>query len=154
VLKAVSLAGGMRRSDTGQRFGRDFINARGQYEVFAAQRASLIAKRARLIAEANGDAKIDFPKELEDSAMGQKLMADETAFKAARENRLHVQLAAIDDLKGLLQKEVESLGKKIDTQNRQIDLSKQELASVGSLAQQGLVVNQRILSLEQKTAEL
>lgn len=155
VLKAVSLAGGVRRSaDSGQRFERDFINARGNYEVLVAQRDGLAARRARLIAEAEGKEEIDFPKELEQSAAGRKLMADETAFKAAREKRLSVQLKAIDDLKGLLQQQVDSLDKKIATQNRQIELSRKELSSVGDLAQQGLVVNQRILTLERQTAEL
>lgn len=155
VLKAVSLAGGVRRSaDSGQRFERDFINARGNYEVLVAQRDGLVARRARLIAEAEGKEEIDFPKELEQSAAGRKLMADETAFKAAREKRLSVQLKAIDDLKGLLQQQVDSLDKKIATQNRQIELSRKELSSVGDLAQQGLVVNQRILTLERQTAEL
>jgi exopolysaccharide production protein ExoF len=155
VLKAVSLAGGLRRAeDYGQRFERDFINARGQFEVLAARRAGLAARRARLIAEANGAATIDFPAELKDSDTGRKLMADETAFKAAREKTLGVQLSAIDDLKTLLQAEVDSLEKKIATQNRQIDLSKQELSSVGNLAERGLVVNQRLLNLEQQTAEL
>lgn len=155
VLKAVSLAGGARRSaELGQRFERDFINARGNYEVLVAQRDGLVARRARLIAEAEGKEEIDFPKELEQSSAGKKLMADEIAFKAAREKRLTVQLKAIDDLKALLQQQVESLDKKIVTQNRQIELSRKELSSVGDLAQQGLVVNQRILTLERQTAEL
>lgn len=155
VLKAVSLSGGLRRSaDLGQRFARDFINARGNYEVFAAERNGLIARRARLVAEAEGKAEIDFPNELEQTEAGSKLIADETAFKAAREKRLAEQLAALDDLKKLLQSEIESLEKKIATQNRQIDLSKEELASIGNLAEQGLVVKQRILSIERQTADL
>jgi exopolysaccharide production protein ExoF len=155
VLKAVSLAGGLRRSaDAGQRFARDFINARGNYDVLVAQRNGLAARRARLIAEADGKAEIDFPKELQETEPGKKLIADETAFKEARAKRLSVQLAALDDLKELLSGEVESLEKKIATQNRQIDLSKQELETIGSLAEQGLVVKQRILNLEQQTADL
>jgi polysaccharide biosynthesis/export protein ExoF len=155
VLKAVSLAGGVRRSaDLGQRFARDFINARGSYEVLVAQRNSLIAKRARLIAEADDKAEIEFPKELRESDAGRKLIADETAFRDARAHRLKDQLKAIDDLKKLLQSEIESLDKKIATQNRQIDLSREELASVGNLAEQGLVVKQRILTLERQTADL
>lgn len=155
VLKAVSLAGGVRRSaNLGQRFERDFISARGNYEVLVAQRDGLIARRARLIAEADEQAEIAFPKELQESAAGKKLIADETAFKAAREKRLRVQLEAIDDLKALLQQQVDSLDKKIVTQNRQIDLSRKELSSVGNLAEKGLVVNQRILSIERQTAEL
>lgn len=155
VLKAVSLAGGLRRSDeTGQRFERDFIDARGNYDVLASQRLGLLAARARLIAEATGQDRIDFPKELQDSDQGRKLMADETAFKATRDKRLSNQLDALAALKALLQNEVVSLSQKKDTQQRQIDLSKKDLASVGTLAQRGLAVNQRVLTLEEKTADL
>src|SRR3546814_17723168 len=38
VLKAVSLAGGLRRSNAGQRFARDFINSRGDDPLHAPQR--------------------------------------------------------------------------------------------------------------------
>ena len=154
VLKAVSLAGGMRRADTGQRIERDFINARGNYDVLVAQRDGLLAKRARLIAEANGQAEIEFPKELEDTPGGKKLIADETAFKAARDRQLNVQLEAIEDLKTLLQSEVASLEKKITSQNRQIELAREELEGIGNLADKGLVVNARVLTIERSIAEL
>lgn len=155
VLKAVSLAGGVRRADNlGGRFLRDFINARGDYQVLASKRLGLLAARARLISEADGNDKIDFPKELDDTAEGKKLMEDETAFKETRKKKLDVQLKALADLKSLLQKEVVSLSQKMETQQRQADLSKKELASVGSLANKGLAVNQRVLTLEQRTADL
>ena len=151
VLKAVTLAGGLRHSPE---LAREFINSRGSYDVLIAQRNSLLARRARLNAEAQGQADIEFPQELQQTNTGKRLMADETAFKNARENRLKVQLAALADLKKLLEAEIESLSKKIATQNRQIDLLQQQLANIGSLAEQGLVVRQRILSLEQQLADL
>ena len=155
VLKAVSLAGGVRRADDlGGRFIRDFINARGSYQVLASRRLSLLAARARLIAEAAGDDTIDFPKELANTPEGRKLMADETAFKETRKNKLDVQLKALADLKKLLQQEITSLSQKMETQQRQVELSKKDLASVGNLANKGLAVNQRVLSLEQRTADL
>lgn len=155
VLKAVSLAGGMRHaSDSGQRFERDFIDARGNYQVLASQRLSLLAARARLVAEAAGQDKIDFPQELQDNAQGKKLMADETAFKASRDKKLSSQLDALAALKALLQNEIVSLSQKKDTQQRQVDLARKDLASVGTLAQHGLAVNQRVLGLEEKTADL
>ena len=155
VLKAVSLAGGLRRSaDAGGQVERDFITAQGNYDVLVAERDGLIAKRARLIAEADGKQEIEFPEELRKSADGQKLIADETAFMAARDKRLRLQLAAIEDLKQLLQSEIASLEKKIATQNRQVELSREELKGIGNLADQGLVVNARVLSIEQTIAEL
>ncbi len=154
VLKAMSLAGGVRRADSGQGGVRDFIQAQGNYDVLIAQRNGLLARRARLIAEAENKDQIDFPPELNKTDVGRKLMADETALKEARENRLRLQLTALDDLKKLLQSEIESLSKKIVTQNRQVELSKDELKSISGLAEKGLVVNQRIMSLERTSAEL
>lgn len=155
VLKAVSLAGGLRRAaNGGMRVERDFISARGNYEVLVAQRNGLVARRARLVAETNGQDKIAFPKELQQDADGKKLIEDETAFKAAREKRLQVQLAAIADLKTLLENEVASLEKKIASQNRQMELSKKELDGIGGLAERGLVVNARVLTIERSIAEL
>ena len=155
VLKAVSLAGGLRRSaDSGDGAERNFITAQGTYDVLAAQRDGLLARRARLAAEADGKQEIAFPPELGKSADGRKLIAAETAFMAAREKRLRLQLAAIDDLKQLLQSEISSLEKKIATQNRQVELSRTELQGIGNLKDQGLVVNARVLSIEQTIAEL
>ena len=154
VLKALSIAGGLRRSDTGQGGARDFIMAQGNYDVMATQRAGLLARRARLDAEATGKDKIDFPPELAKTPTGQKLMSDETNLMQARQKRLKLQLGSLDDLKKLLQSEIESLEKKIDTQSRQADLSREELKGLGDLAGKGLVVNQRVLTLEQSIAEL
>jgi exopolysaccharide production protein ExoF len=155
VLKAVSLAGGMRQSDAlSQRFLRDFINARGNYQVLIAQRNSLLAATARLTAEAQHQSEIDFPKEVKNSPDGQKLMADEIAFKEAREKKLTAQLKSLADLKSLLQKEVDSLAEKMDNQNHQIALTQKELSNVSVLAKKGLAVNQRSLTLEQQIAEL
>jgi exopolysaccharide production protein ExoF len=155
VLKAVSLAGGLRRSDAlSQRFLRDFINARGSYQVLVTQRNSLLAALARLVAEAQHQSEIDFPKEVKDSPYGRKLMEDETAFKQAREKKLSVQLKSLADLKGLLEKEVSSLAEKMDNQNHQIDLTQKELSKVNTLAKRGLAVNQRSLTLEEQIAEL
>lgn len=155
VLKALSLAGGLRRAENGGAGApRDFIMAQGNHEVMLAQRNGLLARRARLIAEAEGKEQIAFPEELTKNEAGGKFMNDETAFMAARQNRLRLQLASLEDLKKLLQSEVESLEQKLVSQNRQIDLARTELKGLGDLVQKGLVVNQRVLTLEQKIAEL
>ena len=155
VLKALSLAGGLRRAaDDGMRVERDFINARGNYEVYVTERDSLLAKLARLTAEAAGKQQIEFPDELKQSANGQKLIADETAFMVARDKRLRIQLGEIEDLKKLLQGEIVSLEKKIVTQNRQMELAREELKGVDKLADRGLVANTRVLTTERLIAEL
>jgi exopolysaccharide production protein ExoF len=155
VLKAVSIAGGMRRSaETGQRIERDFINASGDVDVLSADRMRLIARKARLEAETTGSAGIQFPKELSSTEQGQKLIEDETAFRDARAERLERQLAAIDDLKELLENEIVALERKITSQNEQIELSREQLAGIGDLADRGLVVNERVLSIGRSVADL
>jgi exopolysaccharide production protein ExoF len=122
--------------------------------VLAAQRNGLLARRARLVAEAGQKQRIEFPAELMKSAAGKKLIGDETALMEARAKRLRLQLESFDNLKALLQSETESLAKKIATQNRQLELSRSELKGLGDLAGKGLVVNQRVLTLERTIAEL
>lgn len=155
VLKAVSIAGGMRRSSqTGQRVERDFINASGDSQVLRAERTRLIAKKARLEAETAGRAEIDFPEELTKTEQGQKLIKDEAAFRKARAERLDRQLTAIDDLRGLLKNEIVALEQKIKSQNEQIELAREQLAGIGDLADRGLVVNERVLSIGRSIADL
>ncbi|MDZ5696134.1 polysaccharide biosynthesis/export family protein [Chelativorans sp. M5D2P16] len=155
VLKAVSLAGGLRRaSNEGLRLERDYINAHGNYEVLAAERKRLIARRARLAAEAEGATAIEPPEELAGSAEGRPLIAKETALMQARKERLERELSGIEDLKTLLNGEIESLDRKIAAQNRQIDLLREELEGIGGLAERGLVVNQRVLGVERSIADL
>jgi len=57
-------------------------------------------------------------------------------------------------LKTLLQGEIDSLQKKIVNQQRQVDLAKEQLNGIGSLAQKGLVVNTRVLNSQQTIADL
>ncbi|MCT7377844.1 polysaccharide biosynthesis/export family protein [Chelativorans salis] len=155
VLKAISVAGGLRRAQNeGMRVERDYINAHGNHEVLAAEHNRLIARRARLMAEAEGATAIEPPEELAGSAEGKRLIAKETAFMKAREEQMERSLSALDDLKKLLTGEIESLEKKIATQNRQIQLSREELEGIGGLAERGLVVNQRILGAERSIADL
>ncbi|PRD42622.1 sugar ABC transporter substrate-binding protein [Phyllobacterium phragmitis] len=154
VLKAVSLAGGMRRAETGQRFERDFLNARGNYDVLVAERNRLLAKRARLEAELANAQTIKIPKELTDVPDAQKLIDDEAAIMLSRKESLTLQLHALDELKTLYQNEIVSLEKKMVVQNRQKDLMSKELASIGGLADRGLVVNSRVITLETSVADM
>lgn len=155
ILKAVSLAGGLRRGAVeGMRVERDYINAYGNHQVLAAERARLLARRARLAAEAVGRTEIETPAELSEAADGSRLLAEEAAYMKARDERLTRQLAALDDLKALLSSEVEALESKIATQNRQLDLAREELEGVSGLAERGLTVNTRLLGVERSIAEM
>ena len=154
VLKAVSLAGGLRRSDSGQRFARDFINARGDAVVYDDQRARLLARQARLVAEVRGDKELTKTPELEKIANIDKLLESESALMKSRVDRYTLQLKALGDLRQLLESEVESLQKKSETQNRQLELANEDRDKVNRLNEQGLALSARRISAEERAAEV
>ncbi|WP_432761512.1 polysaccharide biosynthesis/export family protein [Rhizobium calliandrae] len=154
VLKALSLGGGTRRADAGQRFARDFINAKGDAVVLMAERGRLLMRKQRLLAEVQGKDQINVPPELQKLPQSADLLASEEALMKARSVRLSTQLQALADLKVLLQSEVESLGKKTDTLSRQLDLAKADRDKVESLAEKGLELASRKISAEQRASDV
>jgi polysaccharide biosynthesis/export protein ExoF len=154
VLKAISLGGGLRRSDSGQRFARDFINAKGDMAVYDSQRARLIARHARLEAEMSGAEDIKMPAELEKVKNADELIRSETALMKQRRDRYELQLKALADLKALLQSEVESLQRKTETQTRQLDIAEKDREKISRLTDQGLALSSRMLSSEERAAEV
>ncbi len=154
VLKAVSLAGGLRRADAGQRFARDFINARGDAAVYDDQRGRLLARQARLQAEVRGDSEIAKTPALEKILNIDALLESENALMKSRSERYTLQLKALTDLRQLLETEVESLQKKSETQNRQLQLANEDKEKVNRLNEQGLALAQRRISAEERAAEV
>ena len=153
VLKAVSLAGGMPRT-TGQRFERDYFNARGDYDVIVAQHDRLVVKLARLQTELANAQEIKVPDDLIEKSEAKRLIDDEAAIMLSRKNSLDLQLNGLTELKTLYTNEITSLEKKMDVQNRQMDLTRKELKSIGGLADQGLVVNSRLMGLQTSVADM
>ncbi|WP_026615119.1 polysaccharide biosynthesis/export family protein [Ensifer aridi] len=154
VLKAISLGGGLKQADNGQRFARDFINASGESAVQVAERSRLLIRRARLQAEIARRDKITLPEELTNVPGADKLLESETALMESRDKRQQRQLDALADLRSLLQSEIESLAKKSETQQRQLELAMEDRDKVDSLAEKGLALSQRKLSLEQRVADV
>lgn len=154
VLKAVSFGGGLRRADASQRFTRDFLRSEGEAAVFLSERNRLLVRRARIQAEMNNAKGIAMPTELGEAEEARALMESETALMVSREKRQRLQLTALADLKSLLSTEIEALGKKSQTQTRQLELVQADLDKVDTLAEKGLAISSRRLALEQRTADL
>lgn len=154
VLKAISLGGGMRRADAGQRFARDFINAKGDAVVLMAERGRLLMRQARLLAELSDKDQIDVPPELQKLPQSSDILASEDALMKTRSQRMKTQLQALADLKVLLQSEVEGLAKKTDTLSRQLDLAKADRDKVESLAERGLELASRKIAAEQRASDV
>lgn len=155
VLKAVSIAGGIRRNaDYGPQLGKDLVTAKGSFDIYDDQRLRLIIKRARIDADLAGKTSFEIPKEAVDDPRTQAIVADEMQILTADQKALKLKLDALDDLKGVLEGEIESLQKKIANQQQQVDLAQQQLTSIGPLAQKGLVANARLLDSKQSVADL
>ncbi|WP_413468331.1 polysaccharide biosynthesis/export family protein [Mesorhizobium sp. B1-1-8] len=155
VLKAVSIAGGMRRNaDLGPQLAKDLVTAKGNFDIYDDQRIRLMVKRARIDADLAGKTSFEAPKEVEGDPRLPTIVADEMAILTSDHKALNLKLQALDDLKATLQAEIESLQKKIDNQQKQADLAQQQLTSIGPLAQKGLINNTRLLSSQQAVTDL
>jgi exopolysaccharide production protein ExoF len=154
VLKAVSLSGGLRKADAGQRFARDFIRARGDFQVSDSERGRLIARHARLVAEISNATELSIPPEIKDLPNAKDLMASEAALMKSRRQRYEAQLKALADLKTLLNSEVQSLAQKSTTQQRQLTLFNDDRDRMAKLSEQGLATSSRRLSAEERASVL
>lgn len=155
VLKAISVAGGIRRNtDYGPQIGKDLVTAKGNFDISDDLRVRLIVKRARIDADMAGKTSFEAPKEVEGDPRLPTIVNDEMTILTADQKALKLKLEALDDLKGVLQAEIESLQKKIVNQQKQVDLAQQQLASIGPLAQKGLVANARLLDSQQSVTDL
>ncbi|RVB69463.1 sugar ABC transporter substrate-binding protein [Mesorhizobium sp. M7A.F.Ca.CA.004.06.1.1] len=155
VLKAISVAGGIRRNaDYGPQLGKDLVTAKGMFDISDDQRIRLIVRRARIDADMAGKASFDVPKEVEGDPRLPAIVADEMTILTADQKALKLKLEALDGVKGVLESEIESLQKKIVNQQQQVDLAQQQLASIGPLAQKGLIANARLLDSRQSVADL
>ncbi|GGK38119.1 polysaccharide biosynthesis/export family protein [Salinarimonas ramus] len=157
VLQAVSLAGGMRRSaDALDRFERDAISGRGQLRLVALELDQLAARRARLEAELEGEAQIDFPEGLaerrEDPAVARLLREEELIFRSRRE-ALDEEVAANERLQRLLREQVEQLEEQIALKDSQLASLQEETSRVASLVERGLATATRLADLERRVAD-
>ena len=155
VLKAISVAGGIRRnSDLGSQLGKDLVTAKGNFDIYDDQRVRLVVKRARIDADLAGKTTFDAPKEVEGDPRLQAIVADEMTILTSDQKALKLKLQALDELKSVLQSEIESLQQKIVNQQKQVDLAQKQLSNIGPLAQKGLVNNSRLLDSQQSVADL
>ncbi|RWB79219.1 MAG: sugar ABC transporter substrate-binding protein [Mesorhizobium sp.] len=155
VLKAISIAGGIRRNaDYGPQIEKDLITAKGSYDIYDDQRLRLMVKRARIDADLAGKTTFEVPQEIQGDPRLPTIVADETAILVSDQKSLKLKLDALDQLKGVLQSEIESLQKKIANQQKQVDLAEQQANSIGPLAQKGLIANARLLSSQQTVTDL
>lgn len=158
VLQALSVAGGVLGSgESGLRVGRDIITSKGELQQFTTEIGMLMARRARLDAESLAAEKISFPAELEkrknDPAVVLMMQQEQTIFDTRR-STLKTEIAALEQLKVFLAKEVESIEAQIKAQGTEREIIKKELENISSLVSRGLAVAPRQLELERSASRL
>lgn len=161
VLQAVSISGGLLRGDRNgsTRLERESLQTRGDMEIYAKERDSLLARKARIETELNGSDEIAFPKELVGRAADSDpatmlLLEQERDVFNARKQAYDTQMRVLKELKAYLEKEVGSLTGQLDAHRKQMDLLKKELEGVRHLAERGLTTTSRKLALERNVAQM
>ena len=156
VIKAISLAGGLRHSpaDAPSDASRQMIDLQGAYDVLKDQRARLLLQRARLDSViANRDA-LTIPPQIKDDAETPALAASEGAMLKAGQDQIKSQTIALDAQKQLLNKSIDALAQKRDTATQQLTLAQDRLQKVQTLATNGLAITDRVMTLQSNVADL
>lgn len=132
--------------------------AKATYQVWLAQRYHLEAQLARLRAEQSGAEDIDFPEWLRAAAADDREVAvivssQQDLFETRRrlnENREEILSRRL----GQLEAELQGLRNQIGSQERRLDLTRQEIADTAGLVEQGLAVKPRLLALQREEARV
>jgi HlyD family secretion protein len=135
----------------------DDTQTKANLEIIIKQLDELNARKARLDAEKNGDASIQFPDELlarrDDADVSTLLAGERKLFESRREAR-EGQKSQLSERVNQLEKEIEGLQEQLDAKDQEIALIYDELKGVKDLFQKNLVPITRVTSLERDAARL
>ena len=132
--------------------------AKANFEVLNGQRRSFAAAQARLEAEQiNADA-VTFPNwllaEAQTDTSAQKVIDSEAAiFESRRQTQAGTALI-LEQRVAQLREEIKGFEQQIESDEIQIDLINQEIASVQTLVRKGLERKPRLLGLQRRQAEI
>lgn len=156
VLQALSIAGGLTGSGTSApAANRDVLAKRGDVREAETETTAFLARKARLEAEVNNTDKLQLPPELEPRktmpAVALVLQQERLIFDTRR-NALKAQVEVMNQLKAILQSEIEAIEVQIKSQQTEEDTLKKDLANIASLVNKGLTAAPRQLELERALA--
>jgi polysaccharide export outer membrane protein/exopolysaccharide production protein ExoF len=161
VLQGVSRGGGLAKAGSnGLRLEREFLTVSGTYDQLLQERERLTVRKSRLEAELALADRIAFPAELRMTRRPYKveftasLMAKEQSVFELRRKAYETQTTALHQLQSFLEQEVDTLAKRLDAHQTQIDLMKSELSGIEHLTDRGLATQPRLLSMKRSLAQL
>lgn len=155
IMKAISLAGGLQKEaeNTRGRLERDRIQAAGLYGAARLEYYGLLMREARLRAEKNGQQTFDIPTSLTNFGGALALQSEELELMKLRKVETGSKLDSAKGLGLLYAGEIGTLQSKITAQERQTTVVQNELKTVSSLLDRGLVQSSRRLALEREETE-
>lgn len=156
VIKAVSIAGGSRHGPdaSSPQGNRDAISLQGTLDVLRDQHTRLLVERARLDALLKQQDTLALPDAIRNDAQAPDLVATQTAMLKTSNDQLKTQVSALDAQKQLLTKGIDALAQKRDTASQQLTLAQDRLAKVQTLANNGLAITDRVVTLQSNVADL
>ncbi len=135
----------------------DDTQAKTSLSLLQGQADALAAQEARLIAERDGAAKVEFPPELmariSDPKVAEALRGEEGAFKNRRET-LAKQVAILTSRTRENAKTIDGLKAQQTSLETQIGLIKKESAMIEALVSKGIEALPRLLALQRADADL
>ncbi len=158
VLQAVAIAGGyytFRPSATAVQM--DAIRAQEDFNVYTIQQRAALIRRARLIAEREGQPELAVPGELraiENVPDIQVVLSAERQLFTARREGLKAELAQLEGQKASFQKEIAALKVAVSASAEQHRLLDLELQDAQKLLDKGLTQRPRVLELQRLVAGL
>lgn len=156
VIKAVSIAGGSRHGPdaSSPQGNRDAISLQGTLDVLRDQHTRLLVERARLDALLRQQDTLAIPDAIRNDAQAPDLVATQTAMLKTSNEQLKTQVSALDAQKQLLTRGIDALAQKRDTASQQLTLAQDRLAKVQTLANNGLAITDRVVTLQSNVADL
>ncbi len=113
---------------------------------------------ARLVAERDGDAEIDFPADMlerrDEEASVEEAISGQMKLFEARRAALEGQVSMVSERLNQLQEEILGLDAQVDSKTDQMKLLESELEGLRELHEKGYAPKTRILALERAGAEL
>lgn len=159
VLQATSIAGGQSRARDAMsmRMERELIVASGDVEQLQSEKASLVAKRMRLIAEMSDAPSIEEATVIsfdQNTSVQRAAIAQESRIFEVRKSALTAQREALSQLIAYLENELISQQAQLKGRNDEVKLVRDELNSVRDLVRKKLAIETRRIGLERNLTQV
>lgn len=156
LLAAIAHAGGIGAADHGG-VGGDAFQADERVRLLEVSRAALLAKRARLVAQQNGEDRIDFQSLnglIADPARLTQIRDGEQRAFTAEKQAEQQETEALQKQFPRLEAEIVSLKQQADLERKQRELNNQLIADYEQLAKSGLARKPTYIEIKREEARI